>query len=171
MIPRAKAGQGRAPVLLQNLEAELIDRLNAATRTASTGMHASRDHNQAANLSLDAHRQASVDYHVVSGSMEAKCYQALSVQGWVHALCYTCRGHFLTWASCWPTINYLDKLQGPTSGDSPNERHNNGTTACCRCLTHSSVVSQVMHPCCSASRHAWMQAWRMASGVLWTMSG
>jgi hypothetical protein len=46
-------------VLLQTLEAQLLEATNAATRAASAGPHQQRDTNIAANLSLDAHRQAS----------------------------------------------------------------------------------------------------------------
>jgi hypothetical protein len=46
-------------VLLQTLEAQLLKATNAATRAASAGPHQQRDPNIAANLALDAHRQAS----------------------------------------------------------------------------------------------------------------
>lgn len=53
--PRAAAS--RPPVLLQTLEAELLEASNSAARLASAGPHQQRDPKLAANLALDAHRQ------------------------------------------------------------------------------------------------------------------
>lgn len=55
-----RAAGSRPPVLLQTLEAQLLEATNAAARSASAGPHQQRDPNIAANLSLDAHRQASL---------------------------------------------------------------------------------------------------------------
>ncbi|WIA11474.1 hypothetical protein OEZ85_011588 [Tetradesmus obliquus] len=52
-----RAAGSRPPVLLQTLEAQLLEATNAAARSASAGPHQQRDPNIAANLSLDAHRQ------------------------------------------------------------------------------------------------------------------
>eukprot|EP00877_Chromochloris_zofingiensis_P008428 jgi/Chrzof1/3839/Cz13g10200.t1 len=47
----------RPPLLLQTLESELLERINAACRSASTGPQQARDPLIAANLMLDANRQ------------------------------------------------------------------------------------------------------------------
>lgn len=50
----------RPPLLLQTLESELLERINAACRSASTGPQQARDPLIAANLMLDANRQVAV---------------------------------------------------------------------------------------------------------------
>jgi hypothetical protein len=52
-----RAAGSRPPLLLQTLEAELLEASNSASRLASAGPHQQRDPKQAANLALDAHRQ------------------------------------------------------------------------------------------------------------------
>eukprot|EP00775_Hariotina_reticulata_P013194 gene13194-13325_t len=52
-----RSPSSRPPVLLQTLEANLLEATNAAARLASAGPHQQRDPNLAANLSLHVHRQ------------------------------------------------------------------------------------------------------------------
>lgn len=54
-----RAAGSRPPVLLQTLEAQLLEATNTAARAASAGPHQQRDPQLAANLSLDCHRRVS----------------------------------------------------------------------------------------------------------------
>eukprot|EP00878_Enallax_costatus_P043485 GHUV01051482.1.p1 GENE.GHUV01051482.1~~GHUV01051482.1.p1 ORF type:complete len:253 (+),score=76.86 GHUV01051482.1:179-937(+) len=52
-----RAAGSRPPVLLQTLEAQLLEATNTASRAASAGPHQIRDPQLAANLALDCHRK------------------------------------------------------------------------------------------------------------------
>ncbi|KIY99897.1 hypothetical protein MNEG_8064 [Monoraphidium neglectum] len=53
-----RASNARQPLLLQSLEALLLDEVGAAVRLAGAGPHRTRDPQGAANLALQAHSTA-----------------------------------------------------------------------------------------------------------------
>lgn len=78
-----RAAGSRPPVLLQTLEAQLLEAANLASRAASAGPHQQRDPQLAANLSLDAHRQVSWQSSLCFFCLhEAAWYRMTRTSGW-----------------------------------------------------------------------------------------